>query len=256
MARTGKIARLPHDLREDLNRRLLDNQSSAVILPWLNLQPVAVDLWQRDYEGVPASAENLSQWRSGGYREWADRRERVENLKTLSSFAADLTQSGGHVADGAAAVLSGQILEALEQAGNLVVTGGKEDAEKDPNAGLIAMARAVSTLQSGALAKRKMDLELAKNAQSLAQHEHAARLAKARHKLELTKSAQSAERLGLEREKFEAQTVAKFMQFAKTSEALKILNSGSTQQVQMDALRELMFGPVSRPAEAEVPSGE
>ena len=253
MARTGKIARLPHEIREELNLRLLDNQSSAVILPWLNAEPAAVLLWERDFEAMPASAENLSQWRSGGYREWSDRRERVENLKTLSRFAHDLTLSGGHVADGAAAVVSGQILEALEQMGNLVVTGGSDDAEKDPNAGLVAMARAVSTLQSGALAKRKLDLELAKNARAVAQQEHQVRLAKSRHKLELVKSAQSAERLGLEREKFESQTVAKFMEFAKSAAASKILNSGSTQQVQMDSLRELMFGPVLK---TEVPGGE
>lgn len=248
MSRTGKIARLPHDLREAVNLRLLDNQSSAMLLPWLNVQAAAVALWEHEFEGAPANAENLSQWRHGGFKEWKERRERVENLKTLSSFAHQLTRSGGDIADGAAAVISGQILEALEQAGNLVATGGSDDAEKDPNAGLVAMARAVSTLQSGALAKRKLDL-------AETQATVTAELARAKHKLERRKAAQSAERLGLEREKFESQTVAKFIQFAKTAEALKILNSGSTQQVQMESLRELMFGPIS-PAKTEVAGGE
>jgi hypothetical protein len=255
MARTGKIARLPHDLREEVCRRLLDNQTSAQLLPWLNAQAAAVALWEHEFEGQPANAENLSQWRHGGFREWKERRERVENLKTLSAFAHELTLSGGHVADGAAAVISGQILEALEQAGNLVATGGSDDAEKDPNAGLVAMARAVSTLQAGALSKRKLDLDVAKAAQAAAQHEQAAGMARAKLKLEKAKTAQSAERLGLEREKFESQTVVKFMQFAKTPEALKILNSGTTQQVQMESLRELMFGPVL-PSKTEVAGGE
>lgn len=220
MARTGKIARLPHALREEVNRRLLDNQTSAVLLPWLNAQPEAIAIWEHEFEGMPASAENLSQWRQGGFADWKARTERVENLKTLSSFANELTQSGGHIADGAAAILSGQILEALEQAGNLVVTGGSDDAERDPNEGLIAMAKAVSSLQKSAAAKGKLALDR-------------------------EKADQSRERLQLDREKFETQTVTKFLQFAKQPEAIAILNSGKSQQIKMEALRALMFGKVT-----------
>jgi hypothetical protein len=219
MARTGKIARLPHALREEVNRRLLDNQSSAVILPWLNAHPDATAIWDRDFEGVPASAQNLSEWKLGGWKEWRERKDRVENLKTLSSFAHDLTRSGGHIADGAASILSGQILEALEQAGNLVVTGGTDDAEKDPNAGLVAMAKAVSSLQKAAHSKGKLELDR-------------------------EKSKQSAQRLKLDQQKFETQTAAKFLEWAKRPEAIAILNSGKSQQIKMEALRELMFGKV------------
>lgn len=221
MSRTGKIARLPHALREEVNRRMLDGQLAPQILPWLNDQPDAAAIWERDFEGVPASAQNLSEWKLGGHKEWRARRDRVDALKDLSSFAHNLTKSGGHIADGAASILSGQILEALEQAGNLVVTGGSDDVEKDPNAGLVAMAKAVSALQKAATSRGKLDLDR-------------------------EKSRRDEKRLKLDREKFERQTVTKFLEFARSAEAQDILSSGKPRAVQMDALRALMFGPVTR----------
>ena len=41
MARNGKIARLPHTLREKINQRLLDGKTSTVILTWLNAETEA-----------------------------------------------------------------------------------------------------------------------------------------------------------------------------------------------------------------------
>lgn len=42
-ARTGKIARLPVAIREEVNRRLLDGEPASKILPWLNGLPDLVD---------------------------------------------------------------------------------------------------------------------------------------------------------------------------------------------------------------------
>ncbi len=219
--RTGKIARLPHTLREEVNVRLLNGETSTLILRWLNTRPEAIQVWERDFEGVPASAQNLSEWKLGGWKEWRDRKDRVENLKTLSSFAHELANSGGSIADGAASILAGQILEALEQAGNLVVTGGSDDAERDPNEGLIAMAKAVSSLQKSAAAKGKLELDK-------------------------RKVKQKDRQLDLDQQKFELQTVAKFLEFAKRPEAMAIMNSGKSQQIKMAELREMMFGKVRK----------
>lgn len=218
--RTGKIARLPHALREEVNRRLLDGETSRTLLKWLNARPDAAAVWERDFEGVPASAQNLSEWKLGGWKEWRERKDRVENLKTLSSFAHELTNAGGSLADGAASILSGQILEALEQAGNLAVTGGSDDAERDPNDGLAKMAQAVASLQKATTARGKLELDK-------------------------KRVLQKDEQLALDRQKFERQTVEKFMAFAQTKEAAAILNSGKSQQFKMRELRELMFGKVA-----------
>jgi hypothetical protein len=222
--RTGKIARRPHALRDEVNRRLLDGQTSRVILGWLNKEPEAVTIWERDFEGVPASAQNLSEWKLGGWKEWRDRKERVENLKTLSSFASELAKAGGSIADGAASILSGQILEALEQAGNLAVTGGSDDAEKDPNDGLAKMAAAIASLQKATVSRGKLELDKKRVKQKDAQ-------------------------LALDRQKFETQSVSKFLEWARSPEAQAILDSGKPKDAILADLRSLMFG--SRP-----PSGK
>lgn len=214
---TGKIGRLPHAIREEVNRRLLDNEKASVILGWLNAQPEAVTLWATDFNGIPASHENLSQWRKGGFRQWISRREKAEHLKTLSRFATDLVKSGGNIADGAASIMAGHILEAMEESANLVVTGGSDDAEKDPLDGLAKMAKAVAALQKGGIARQRLELDKAK-------------------------VKQKDKSLLLDREKFESQTVSKFLEWARTPEAAAILDSGKSKEVVMADLRQLLFG--------------
>ena len=60
MARTGKIARLPLAIRDELNMRLLDNENGQTILAWLNAQPVVVERIQGDWKGEPVNDANLS----------------------------------------------------------------------------------------------------------------------------------------------------------------------------------------------------
>ena len=67
MARQGKIARLPAALKSEVNRRLFDGEGASVILPWLNNQPGAIKVWEAYFEGLPASPQNLSEWRLGGH---------------------------------------------------------------------------------------------------------------------------------------------------------------------------------------------
>ena len=217
MARQGKIARLPHALREQVCRKMLDGQSAPVLLEWLNARPEAARVWAAHFDGEPASAQNLSAWRTGGYAEWLARQQKTEDLKTLGAFALELTRSGGNIADGAAAILSGQILEALEQSANLVVTGGSDDAEKDPAAGLAKMACAITALRAGGIAKERLALD--------------------KRKVQQKDSA-----MRLDREKFELQTVAKFLEWARSAEAVEILDSRKPKTVKMEALRALMFG--------------
>jgi hypothetical protein len=66
----GKISRLPHIVREELNMRIDDGQTSNEILEWLNNLPEVSDIIERIYDGVPISPQNLSAWRNGGYQEW------------------------------------------------------------------------------------------------------------------------------------------------------------------------------------------
>jgi len=209
MARQGKIARLPHALREEVNRRLLNGETARELLTWLNAQKGAEETWFQHFAGSPASPQNLSEWRAGGYRDWLQKRERVENLKTLSSYAMQLAQSGGSLSEGAAAIAAGQILETLE------VAASDEDAD------LGDLTLAVSRLRAGDIAKEKM-------------------------KLSRRKETNKEKQMALEREKFETLAVEKFIEWGRRPEAQEILSSGKPKTIQVQLLREMIWGNMEK----------
>ena len=73
--RTGKIARLPHEVREQLNHRLSNGQTGRRLLAWLNGLPEVRAVLVAEFGGQPVNAPNLTAWRQGGYREWLMERE-------------------------------------------------------------------------------------------------------------------------------------------------------------------------------------
>lgn len=205
MARQGKIARLPHHLRQEVNFRLLNNETAKEILSWLNEETEAIETWDSHFEGAPANPQNLSEWRLGGFKEWISKREKVENLKTLSSFCLDAARAGQNISDGAAAIAAGELLQALESAAT------------DEDADLGKLTSAISAIRAGNIAQARLDLDKEKHA---------------------TKK----EEVALSREKFEKQTVEQFFKFSKTKEAQSILDNGKTKTIQMAEMRKLMFG--------------
>jgi hypothetical protein len=223
MARTrqGKIARLPHVLREEINRRLSDGETGGTILSWLNAHVDAVRIWDQHFEGAPATAQNLSEWRLGGYRDWQMQRQKVEDLKTLSSHAAQLAQAGQGVESGSTAILAGHIMESWETllyaGGTSADENGEGGSEADLALNFARLTQAATRLKKASIDEQKMLL-----AQRQANHKE--------------------KELALSREKFEHQTVQKFIQWAKSPEATAILDSGKPAAVQMDLMRELMFG--------------
>jgi hypothetical protein len=81
--RTGKIARLPHDIREELNRRLNAGETGRALLAWLNEQPQVRAVLAADFGGLPINDPNLTAWRQGGYQEWLLQCEARELAATL-----------------------------------------------------------------------------------------------------------------------------------------------------------------------------
>jgi len=65
--RTGKIARLPRKIREQLNRRLENGEPGNRLVEWLNSLPEVQKVLAADFDGEPVSEPNLSRWRQGGY---------------------------------------------------------------------------------------------------------------------------------------------------------------------------------------------
>jgi hypothetical protein len=70
MARTGKIARLPQAVRDEINRRLADGQKATPILHWINSQPEVAEILKADFKGLPVTDGNLADWRAGGFKDW------------------------------------------------------------------------------------------------------------------------------------------------------------------------------------------
>ena len=107
MNRNGKIARLPRDLRDQLNQRLADGEQGVTLLPWLNGLPDVKELLALHFEGSPISKQNLSEWRSGGFAEWEARQDIFAQTNDLSADAADLSKSTqGVLADDLATLLA------------------------------------------------------------------------------------------------------------------------------------------------------
>jgi hypothetical protein len=68
--RTGKIARLPESIREQLNQQLSDGVLGKDTVPWLNSLPEVKQVLAEHFAGRPISEHNISEWRHGGYQDW------------------------------------------------------------------------------------------------------------------------------------------------------------------------------------------
>ena len=78
ITRNGKIARLPREIREQLNIKLDDGMEAGPILEWVNELPETKKVVAELFEGKPINPQNLSDWRQGGYQDWLRARERAE----------------------------------------------------------------------------------------------------------------------------------------------------------------------------------
>ena len=65
--RTGKIARLPERIREELNQRLFNGARGKDMPAWLNELPEVRQTLAEFFNGRPITEHNVSEWRTGGY---------------------------------------------------------------------------------------------------------------------------------------------------------------------------------------------
>ena len=91
--RIGKIARLPKEVREELNRRLQDGEQGDTLLEWLNALPKTQKVLASQFAGRPITKQNLSEWKLGGYRDWERVDEARLRVDRLTEQAAQLAGS-------------------------------------------------------------------------------------------------------------------------------------------------------------------
>ena len=90
MARIGKIARLPRSIRDELNRRLENGAQGKQLIVWLNQNPEVQAVLAAEFAGRPLNAQNLTEWKQGGFREWQQQQEELELARELAAHAGML----------------------------------------------------------------------------------------------------------------------------------------------------------------------
>lgn len=99
-ARTGKIARLPREIRDKLNHRLHNGEPGKQIVTWLNSLPEVQKVLAAEFESQPIRQQNLSEWRKGGHREWLQEQEALKVIAEMMSESEQLqAQLGSSVTD-------------------------------------------------------------------------------------------------------------------------------------------------------------
>jgi hypothetical protein len=92
--RNGKIARLPLDIRDQLNTRLADGEPGNRLVEWLNSNPAVMLVMAEQFDGRPINENNLSEWRQGGYEEWLTLQSFLDESRILSENSGQVTDTG------------------------------------------------------------------------------------------------------------------------------------------------------------------
>jgi len=116
VTRRGKIARFPNEIREQLNCRLRNYETSATILPWINAIPAVQKILESEFGGKPVRSQNISEWRKGGYREWLNRQEAMEAFTRIAVANPGLLENGGeHLTETVSLRITAQYVMAAEK---------------------------------------------------------------------------------------------------------------------------------------------
>jgi hypothetical protein len=156
MAGRGKIARLPKDIREQVNRRLEDGEDGERLLAWLNGLPEVVKVLARDFKGVGISPQNLSEWRSRGYVDWLVRQETSAKARDLMEECSLLKEAAGErLTEHLSTVLAGRYAAILAE-----WNGGMTEEMGSELQALRRMGREIGALRRGDQREAGLKMEL------------------------------------------------------------------------------------------------
>jgi hypothetical protein len=115
MTRTGKIARLPQEIRELLNQRLCDGQPAKHLLKWLNNLPEVNAILKKEFKSSPITAGNLTEWKNGGYEDWKREQAIGRQLGAITGITPEtLRAQEGGVIDQMAVFFAAHMLASLK----------------------------------------------------------------------------------------------------------------------------------------------
>lgn len=131
MARTGKIARLPKQLRDAVNLALQDGATAARIIQIIT-DAKANGATNGDHTEIEIpNDQNVSNWRDGGYADWERENQRLRDMQTKREFALRIVQEneGGKIHEAGLNLAASQIFELLQ---DFDVQTLKEQLADDP----------------------------------------------------------------------------------------------------------------------------
>ena len=199
----SKIGRLPFAIRNELNERIRDGVGGTEILAWLNADKETRKIL-RELKAGEINAQNLTDWRSSGYRDWLEDQCQADRIRRLAEISQTLASAaGGNAAGVCCNIATAKIMDALESA----------DEEQ-----VADLAKALVQLRAGENAAQKVALAEEKN-------------------------AIQKEQLELSRAKFERDTARLFVKWAQNKDALSIATDrklGGDEKT--ERLGRLMFG--------------
>ena len=199
----SKIGRLPFAIRNELNERIRDGVGGPEILAWLNGLPSTRKII-RELKSGEINAQNLTDWRSSGYRDWLEDQCQADRIRRLAEISQTLASAaGGNAAGVGCNIATAKIMDARESA----------DEEQ-----VADLAKALVQLRAGENAAQKVALAEEKN-------------------------AIQKEQLELSRAKFERDTARLFVKWAQNKDALSIATDrklGGDEKT--ERLGRLMFG--------------
>ncbi len=165
MTRHGKIARLPHPIREQINRRLQNGAANKQTAEWLNTLPEVRSLLEAEFDGQPINEVNLSNWKLGGYRDWEAQQEVLKAVRRFCADAAEINQAtGGELADHLALCMTARIAVALQQpAAEGEDAAAQMQKLRDLCGDLVALRKGDQNAQWLRIEREKMELQLKKS---------------------------------------------------------------------------------------------
>jgi hypothetical protein len=126
-SRTGKIARLPRAIREQLNQRLDDGEEAKHLVAWLNSLPEVQAVLSSLFHAQPINEPNLTQWKQGGFLDW-------QNLQQTRLAIAQLAEDADTLRSDTPAPALADKLSTVLAAGFVLAARGLLDPSTDPQA--------------------------------------------------------------------------------------------------------------------------
>jgi hypothetical protein len=192
---------LPFALRNELNERIRDGATGAALVSWMNAHPDCKRILRDDKSG-PLNAQNLTDWRGSGYKDWLADQAQAERIRAMAEVSNSImAASGCDPSTIGARIAAASLME---------VASNPDDPEQ-----LMKAAGAIASL-------RITELNAERNA------------------LSRSKQGMDAERLALDRKKFDRDTCELFIKWAKSHIVQDIVNGKGSHEDKVAALLDYM----------------